>query len=126
MSPDDTMNIMKPRQIIFDQQICFMVQMFQIIEQTTDEDRMRDHQAILIMQRNQLMDNLVNITNIDMIRVDRCLAEYEKSVSLATSAGIDVVTQTYQHNWDYLQSVFFATTILTTIGRQNMKSLFLI
>ena len=95
-----------------------MVQMFQIIEQTTDEDRMRDHQAILIMQRKQLMDNLVNMTNIDMIRLDRCLVEYEKSVSLATSAGIDVVTQTYQHNWDYLQSVFFATTILTTIGRQ--------
>ena len=31
-------------------------------------------------------------------------------------AGIDVVDQNYTTNWDFIGSVFFTTTILTTIG----------
>merc|ERR1712038_912331 len=36
------------------------------------------------------------------------------------TAGINIVTQNYTQNWDYLQSVFFSTTILTTIGYGNI------
>ena len=31
-------------------------------------------------------------------------------------AGIDVVEQNFTTNWDFIGSVFFTTTILTTIG----------
>ena len=44
------------------------------------------------------------------------LQDYEYAASMASAAGVDIVTQNFVVNWDYLQSVFFATTILTTIG----------
>ena len=38
------------------------------------------------------------------------------TLSNAMTAGINIVEQDFNINWDYLQSVFFSTTILTTIG----------
>ena len=48
--------------------------------------------------------------------VEKLLSEYEAALSDVMTAGINIVTQNYTQNWDYLQSVFFSTTILTTIG----------
>ena len=53
------------------------------------------------------------------------LRDYEVAVERAASAGPDIVSQNYQVHWDYLQSVFFSTTILTTIGKANDGRLFL-
>ena len=53
------------------------------------------------------------------------LRDYEVAVERAASAGLDIVSQNYQVHWDYLQSVFFSTTILTTIGKANDGRLFL-
>ena len=50
-------------------------------------------------------------------RVDKLLSDYEITLSNAMSAGINIVEQDFKINWDYLQSVFFSTTILTTIGK---------
>ena len=36
------------------------------------------------------------------------------------NAGVDVVSQDFTISWNYLQSVFFSTTILTTIGYGNI------
>ena len=41
-------------------------------------------------------------------------------MSEAHNAGIDVVSQDFTIRWNYLQSVFFSTTILTTIGYGNI------
>ena len=49
--------------------------------------------------------------------MEKLLSEYEVALSEVMIAGINIVTQNYTENWDYLQSVFFSTTILTTIGR---------
>ena len=50
------------------------------------------------------------------VSVEKLLSEYEAALSDVMTAGINIVTQNYTQNWDYLQSVFFSTTILTTIG----------
>ena len=54
-------------------------------------------------------------------RVDKLLSEYEITLSNAMSAGINIVEQDFKINWDYLQSVFFSTTILTTIGKPTLS-----
>ena len=53
---------------------------------------------------------------IPSVSVEKLLSEYEAALSDVMTAGINIVTQNYTQNWDYLQSVFFSTTILTTIG----------
>ena len=49
--------------------------------------------------------------------VSSALDEYEVVISDASSAGVDIVNKDYSNNWDYIQSCFFALTILTTIGK---------
>ena len=53
-------------------------------------------------------------------RLDHLLLDYESTVSEAMNAGVDVVSQDFTISWNYLQSVFFSTTILTTIGYGNI------
>ena len=53
-------------------------------------------------------------------RLDHLLLDYESTVSEAMNAGVDVVSQDFTVSWNYLQSVFFSTTILTTIGYGNI------
>ena len=47
------------------------------------------------------------------------LTEYEEVCSEAAAAGVDLVTKQFTNNWDYIQSCFFALTILTTIGNKR-------
>ena len=54
-------------------------------------------------------------------RVEELLGEYEEVVSEAVGAGISLVDQTFTESWDFVQSVFFTTTILTTIGYGNIS-----
>ena len=44
------------------------------------------------------------------------LTEYEEVCRDAQDAGVNIVTKDFTNNWDYIQSCFFALTILTTIG----------
>ena len=62
------------------------------------------------------------ITNITIFRLG-CLAEtklseYEKTVAVAAEEGINMTHPMGKHakKWTYTQAVFFAATILTTIG----------
>ena len=58
---------------------------------------------------------------INVQRLDQLLGDYESVVSEAVSAGVSVVDQNFTVNWDFIQSVFFSTTILTTIGYGNIS-----
>ena len=49
--------------------------------------------------------------------MEELLGEYELVVEEAAYNGINIVTQEYNINWDYIQAIFFSTTILTTIGQ---------
>ena len=42
-------------------------------------------------------------------------------MSEAVGAGISLVDQSFTESWDFVQSVFFTTTILTTIGYGNIS-----
>ena len=42
-------------------------------------------------------------------------------VSDAVGAGVSLVDQNFTVSWDFIQSVFFTTTILTTIGYGNIS-----
>ena len=44
------------------------------------------------------------------------LLEYTDTACQAVQAGLDPHTHSFSPSWDYTQSVFFTTTILTTIG----------
>ena len=48
--------------------------------------------------------------------IDRRLKEYEQTVAVAADEGINMADKMPVYQWDYIQSVFFTSTILTTIG----------
>ena len=50
------------------------------------------------------------------------LTEYEEVCRDAQDAGVNIVTKDFTNNWDYIQSCFFALTILTTIGDKQSIS----
>ena len=105
-----------------------MFQVFQIIEATAEVARLADTAAVLVAARGRLLAGLGgNMTlqearlaeyevrgHVSRVSITRCLLQ--GVVAGAASAGVDVVTGAWATNWDYLQSVFFATTVLTTIG----------
>ena len=64
----------------------------------------------------------VSIESYVTVSVERLLSEYEVALSQVMTAGVDIVTMNYTQNWDYLQSVFFSTTILTTIGSTHHQN----
>ena len=39
-------------------------------------------------------------------------------MSEAADAGVDITTQNFTISWDFIQAIFFSTTILTTIGNK--------
>ena len=55
--------------------------------------------------------------------MERLLADYELVVDDAIKNNIDPVSQSFSPNWDYIQAVFFSTTILTTIGGPTQQFL---
>ena len=59
---------------------------------------------------------LSHFNKLSSKNVEEFLSKYESVMSQATEAGIDISTQNYTISWDYIQAIFFSTTILTTIG----------
>ena len=47
------------------------------------------------------------------------MKEYEQTVAVAADEGINMADKMPVYQWDYIQSVFFTSTILTTIGRSR-------
>lgn len=96
---------------------------FQSIEHPNELDVLNTYQALLISKRQVFLravwntsQNLVNYHE----KIDEHLTEYESIVEEAVQHGINVVSQDYHVSWNYIQSVFFSTTILTTIGYGNI------
>ncbi len=48
--------------------------------------------------------------------IDQRLLDYERTVGVAATQGIDMATKEPVYQWGYIQAVFFTSTILTTIG----------
>ena len=50
--------------------------------------------------------------------IEELLSNYELVMSEAADAGVDITTQNFTISWDFIQAIFFSTTILTTIGNK--------
>ena len=61
---------------------------------------------------------MTNIPKVDTVihTLDQALLEYEKTVGVAASAGLEIATKEINYQWTYVQSVFFTSTIITTVG----------
>ena len=119
------------------------VQVFQILELPAETEKLETYQAMLLTKRSLLLQSIYNSSydteitgNITLYKevitimllcnklilpllsqeVSAALTEYEEVCSQATNAGVDIVNKEFTNNWDYIQSCFFALTILTTIG----------
>jgi len=95
---------------------------FQMIENPHEVDTLETYQALLISKREVFLRSIWNesINNVNYREtIDQLLVDYETIVEEAVNNGINVVTQDFTISWNYIQSVFFSTTILTTIGYGN-------
>ena len=126
-----------------------MVQVFQLLELPAETQKMETYQALLVTRRALLLHTIHNMSdsvsaedqdNVTQFKqvsghsvsidgdgdlclvqeVSAALTEYEEVCSEAAAAGVDLVTKQFTNNWDYIQSCFFALTILTTIGNKQL------
>jgi len=100
---------------------------FQILELPSETDRLHTYQALLVTKRVIFLDYVYNSSSevnstVFYEDISSALSEYEEMCSEASDAGIDIVSKDYSYNWDYIQSCFFALTILTTIGYGNFAA----
>jgi len=92
---------------------------FQELESPNEKNALETHLALLITKREVFLETATNeSTDNSNFRetLSSLLTDYESVISDCVGAGIDVVEQNYTVSWDFIQSVFFTTTILTTIG----------
>lgn len=68
---------------------------------------------------NNYNSQLTNIPRVDKVinDLDEALLDYEKTVGAAAQAGLVIATKEIQYQWTYVQSVFFTSTIITTVGK---------
>ena len=88
-------------------------------------DKLLASQANLISRRQSFLRSVSNMTRASFNyeeRMDSLLTEYEAVVDDAIKNNVDPVSQSFNPNWDYIQAVFFSTTILTTIGFTTTES----
>lgn len=95
-------------------------QIFQVFEHPVEVENLREVGTLLELERANFVRFIFNgswnsVTHREGI--DRRLKEYEQTVAVAADEGINMADKMPVYQWDYIQSVFFTSTILTTIGR---------
>jgi len=68
---------------------------------------------ILPLTNNPRLDDIIN-------KIDKALLDYEVTIGIAASEGLDIATKEIEYQWTYVSSVFFSSTIITTVGYGNM------
>ena len=81
-----------------------------------------------MLNTNRLIPPLSQMTNIPKVdklitKLDTALLDYEKTVGVAASAGLEIATKEINYQWTYVQSVFFTSTIITTVGKSKIFKL---
>ena len=52
-------------------------------------------------------------------KLENALLSYEMTLSTATGEGIDVSSKEIDYKWTYVSSVFFTSTVITTVGKTS-------
>ena len=82
-------------------------------------------QNLVIMERENFVRFIFNGSWNSVVHrenIDLKLLDYEQTVAVAATEGIDMETKDIIYKWTYIQAVFFTSTILTTIGKITPKS----
>ena len=95
-------------------------QIFQVLEHPLEEETLENCKREVLIERDQFVRFIFNDSWNSVLHrdnIDRKLLQYEQTVARAANEGINLVTKTEEYKWTYIQAVFFASTILTTIGK---------
>ena len=62
---------------------------------------------------------MTNIPKVDDVitKIDKALLDYEVTIGVAATEGLEIATKEIHYQWTYVQSVFFTSTIITTVGK---------
>ena len=85
-----------------------------------EKEKLLDLQDLVITERENFVKFIFNGSWNSVVHrenVDLQLLDYEKTVAVAATSGIDMSTKDVTYQWSYVQAVFFTSTILTTIGK---------
>ena len=112
---------MTPFRIILTKYTFLFFQIFQALEHPEEAQKLKILQNLTIIQRENFMNFILNGTWKNYVEpkkeIGDQLSDYELTVAQAAIGGIDMATKTPIFQWSYIQSVFFTSTILTTIGK---------
>ena len=89
-----------------------------------EEDKLLDLQDRVLRERQNFVHFIFNGSWNSVVHrqnIDTKLLDYEQTVALGATSGIDMETKDVIYKWSYIQAVFFTSTILTTIGKTIKK-----
>ena len=90
-----------------------------------EEDKLLDLQDRVLRERQNFVHFIFNGSWNSVVHrqnIDTKLLDYEQTVALGATSGIDMETKDVIYKWSYIQAVFFTSTILTTIGKTLCKT----
>ena len=82
-----------------------------------EEEKLVELQNLVIMERENFVRFIFNGSWNSVVHrenIDLKLLDYEQTVAVAATEGIDMETKDIIYKWTYIQAVFFTSTILTT------------
>lgn len=95
---------------------------FQRFEYPAEVSRIKYYNSTLNVRRQYLIQTIVN--NSDLVNLDYLISneldKYETVLQASFNAGIPLRPSTAMAKWTTLKSVFFCSTVLTTIGYGNI------
>ena len=112
---------------VLDNSVLCILQIFQALEHPVEEEKLLDLQELVILERENFVRFIFNGSWNSVVHrnnIDTKLLNYEQTVAVAATSGIDMETKDVIYKWSYIQAVFFTSTILTTIGK-NILSYFI-
>ena len=89
-----------------------------------EEEKLLDLQELVILERENFVRFIFNGSWNSVVHrnnIDTKLLNYEQTVAVAATSGIDMETKDVIYKWSYIQAVFFTSTILTTIGKNKLS-----
>ena len=85
------------------------------------KDVIEERQDFVRFIFNGSWNSVVHRENIDIKLLD-----YEQTVAVAATSGIEMATKDVIYKWSYIQAVFFTSTILTTIGKYLCNNFYIL
>ena len=100
------------------------MQIFQALEHPLEVSTLEEVRELLLLERQNFVHYIFNNGSWNSMshrdRIDQKLIDYERTVAVAATTGLDLSNKEPVYKWSYIQAVFFTSTILTTIGMNKL------